>query len=243
MTQYIEINLLKEASYNPRKPLSLKEYEKLKRSFKEFGEAQPIIINKDYTIIAGHQRVKVMKDLGFTKVECKVLDLSKEKEKALNIALNKIQGEWDNDKLTEVIGDLFETDFVNITGFDEKEILDLIKTTENMHETDELEDIIKDAEREIISEKKEKKYTPESIPIDNLKYSNNQEEKLNLNDKFKSFIKNKTEQKIDINFSLNSSQNELVIKAIELIKKRDNLIYSSEAIYKICEEWLKNEKH
>ena len=57
----------------------------------------------------------------------------------------------------------------------------------------------------------------------------------------KNFVKNKTEQKIEMVFSLNTSQNEIVIKALDKIKKRDNLIFGAEAITKICEEWLTNE--
>lgn len=51
-------------------------------------------------VVGGHQRLKVMKDLGFTEVDCVVVDLDESKEKALNIALNKISGEWDTDLLT-----------------------------------------------------------------------------------------------------------------------------------------------
>ena len=80
------------AEYNPRKQLKPgdAEYEKIKNSLLHFGYVDPIIINNDGTIIGGHQRATVMKDLGHTEVECVVVDLSKEDEKALNIALNKI---------------------------------------------------------------------------------------------------------------------------------------------------------
>lgn len=255
MIKHIDINLLKEATYNPRKPLSNKEYMKLKKSFKEFGEAQPIVINKDYTVIAGHQRLKVMKDLGYTQVECKILDLTKEKEKALNIALNKIQGEWDYDKLTTVIGELFEQDFSDLTGFDDKEIMDLVKVTENLHATDNLEEIIKETAAQVIqvekSEQPKEKIIPKAIPLDTFRPANNivDDEQENeekevipaINEKLKSFVQNKVEQKIDMTFSLNTSQNETVIKALDQIKKRDNIIFGAEAITKICEEWLANE--
>ena len=250
MVKHIDINLLKEATYNPRKPLNNKEYMKLKKSFKEFGEAQPIVINKDYTVIAGHQRLRVMKDLGYTQVECKILDLTKEKEKALNIALNKIQGEWDYDKLTAVIGELFEEDFSDLTGFDEKEILELVQVTENLHATDNLEEIIKETENQVLEvkthEEPKEKVIPKSIPLDNFKSVASQEEKEEevpsaINDRLKNFVKNKTEQKIEMVFSLNTSQNEIVIKALDKIKKRDNLIFGAESITKICEEWLTNE--
>jgi len=54
-----------------------------------------IIVNKDLTIIGGHQRLKVLKDLGFTEVDCVVIEIDKTKEKAFKIALNKVTGSWD----------------------------------------------------------------------------------------------------------------------------------------------------
>lgn len=89
---------LKAAEYNPRKDLKPgdAEYEKLKRSIKEFGYVEPIIWNKRTgVVVGGHQRLKVMKDLGYEEVDCVVVDLDEKQEKALNVALNKISGAWD----------------------------------------------------------------------------------------------------------------------------------------------------
>lgn len=97
----IKIANLKPAEYNPRidlKPENV-EYQRIKRSLVEFGYVAPIIVNTDMTVISGHQRLKVLKELGYTEIDCNIVDLDKNKEKALNIALNKISGEWDNDKL------------------------------------------------------------------------------------------------------------------------------------------------
>lgn len=90
---------LKPAEYNPRKSLQPgdPEYESLKRSIETFGYVDPIIVNKDGTVIGGHQRLSVLVDLGYTEADVAVVDLSKHDEKALNIALNKISGEWDED--------------------------------------------------------------------------------------------------------------------------------------------------
>ena len=124
----IEINLLKEATYNPRKDLKKgdKEYNKIKKSILEFGYVDPIIVNSDYTIIGGHQRYKVLRDIGYEKVNCVIVDLDKEKEKALNVALNKISGDWDKEKLAEL---LLSLDDVNaeLTGFDDDEIEKLME--------------------------------------------------------------------------------------------------------------------
>lgn len=128
--QRIEISKLNPAKYNPRKDLKPEdeEYQKIKRSLIEFGYVAPIIINSDMTVIAGHQRLKVLKELEFKEVECNIVELDKSKEKALNIALNKIAGKWDDEKLEELFNDLMgksELD-LSITGFDKMEIEDLI---------------------------------------------------------------------------------------------------------------------
>ena len=120
----IEINKLIPASYNPRKSLKSgdKDYEKIKNSIAEFGFAEPIIVNSDMTIIGGHQRYSVLKDLGYTEIECVVLDVDKTKEKALNIALNKISGEWDFELLSNLLDDLQKQDYsIEFTGFDMSE--------------------------------------------------------------------------------------------------------------------------
>ncbi len=125
-------NLL-PADYNPRKDLKPgdAEYEKLKRSIEQFGYVEPVIWNKTTgRVVGGHQRLKVLIDMGITEVECVVVEMDENKEKALNVALNKISGEWDKDKLALLITDLQAEDFdVSLTGFDAAEIDDLFKDT------------------------------------------------------------------------------------------------------------------
>lgn len=121
--------MLIPATYNPRKDLKPgdKEYEKIKNSINEFGYVEPIIVNKDMTIIGGHQRLKVLKHLGYTEVDCVVVEVDKTKEKALNVALNKVTGSWNEALLAELIKDLQEVDFdVSLTGFEPPEIDELM---------------------------------------------------------------------------------------------------------------------
>ena len=122
---------LMPADYNPRKALKPGdlEYEKLKRSIEQFGYVEPVIWNKTTgRVVGGHQRLKVLMDMGYTEVDCVVVELTEEKEKALNVALNKISGEWDKEKLALLITDLQGVDFdVSLTGFDPAEIDDLFK--------------------------------------------------------------------------------------------------------------------
>lgn len=128
--QKIEIQKLIPATYNPRKDLKPDdaEYIKIKNSIVKFGFVSPLVINKDMTVIGGHQRLKVLKDLGITEVECIVVNLDKTNEKALNIALNKIQGDWDEEKLEALLHELKLEDFdINITGFEFDEVDEILK--------------------------------------------------------------------------------------------------------------------
>lgn len=129
----IKVEQLIPADYNPRKDLQPgdSEYEKIKRSLEEFGYVDPVIWNKTTgRVVGGHQRLKVLASMGRTEVECVVVELDEEKEKALNVALNKISGDWDKEKLAVLMTDLDAADFdVSLTGFDAAEIDDLFKDT------------------------------------------------------------------------------------------------------------------
>ncbi|CUH97119.1 hypothetical protein P22_3245 [Propionispora sp. 2/2-37] len=106
---------LKPAKYNPRKDLKPGdvEYEQLKKSILAFGYVDPIIVNgRNNVVIGGHQRLKVLAELGNTTVDVSVVDLDEKNEKALNVALNKISGEWDMPMLQDILLEL------NTDGFD-----------------------------------------------------------------------------------------------------------------------------
>ena len=137
--QIIDINKLIPATYNPRKDLKPDdaEYIKIKNSIVKFGFVSPLVINKDMTVIGGHQRLKVLKDLGITEVECIVVDLDKTNEKALNIALNKIQGDWDEERLEALLQELKLEEFdINLTGFDFDEVDEMLKDISGSKEDD-----------------------------------------------------------------------------------------------------------
>ena len=131
---------LKPVAYNPRKKLKKgdKEYEKIKQSLLKFGYVDPIIVNEDLTVIGGHQRLTVLKDLDYETAKCVIVDLPKEDEKALNIALNKITGQWDEALLADLLLDLQESDFnLDLTGFEPPEIDDILS---NVHDKELSED-------------------------------------------------------------------------------------------------------
>lgn len=136
----LSLKELKPAAYNPRKKLKKgdKEYEKIKQSLLKFGYVDPIIVNNDMTVIGGHQRLTVLKDLDYETAKCVIVDLPKEDEKALNIALNKITGQWDDALLADLLLDLQESDFnLDLTGFEPPEIDDILS---NVHDKELSED-------------------------------------------------------------------------------------------------------
>ncbi|OFH54899.1 ParB N-terminal domain-containing protein [Listeria monocytogenes] len=125
----IEVSKINPATYNPRIDLQpdSPEYRKLKNSIYEFGYVDPLIWNKQTgNLVGGHQRFKVLVETNPEKLFVSVVDLDINKEKALNIALNKIEGGWDNEKLAILFEELENEDFdFSLTGFEEMEIQSL----------------------------------------------------------------------------------------------------------------------
>jgi DNA modification methylase len=126
LIEKVSSSKLNPAAYNPRRDLKPgdKDYEKLKRSISEFGYVEPVIWNKTTgNVVGGHQRLKVLLDLGHTEIDCVVVELNEQREKALNLALNKIQGDWDETKLSTLMAEFDATTFdVSLTGFDADEV-------------------------------------------------------------------------------------------------------------------------
>ncbi|MBP2654237.1 MAG: methylase [Firmicutes bacterium] len=129
--QILSIEKLNPAPYNPRLDLKPgdKDYEKLKKSILTYGYIDPIIVNKrGYVVIGGHQRLKILQEMGHNKVEVSLVDLPQEQEKALNIALNKTGGDWDIPKLQDLLAELQQTGMdLEITGYDDLEIEELMR--------------------------------------------------------------------------------------------------------------------
>jgi len=152
-TRIVSLSDIHPAEYNPRQDLQPgdPDYEALKRSIEDNGYVGLILINKDGTIIGGHQRYKVLKDLGYTKARVLVTDVDKQTEKALNIALNKISGDWDEEKLKAALMDLDLNDYdLTKTGFTSSEVedlvlkLDTVEPEEDNFDADEAYDEITD---------------------------------------------------------------------------------------------------
>lgn len=140
--EVVKIDELKPAEYNPRKDLKPEdeEYQRIKKSIEMFGYVAPIIVNKDKTVIGGHQRLKILKELGCKDIECVVVDLNKDNEKALNISLNNNSGKWDTLKLEDLIKELSKKiDDLSVTGFSEDELEDILKNDIELEEEFDVE--------------------------------------------------------------------------------------------------------
>ncbi len=134
MVREINVAELHAARYNPRIVLEpgMPEWEKLKTSIEQFGNVEPIVWNRRTgNVVGGHQRLAVLKSMGYESVPCSVVDLDEEEEKLLNIALNKIKGEWDYDKLEEILSS-FDYEVATASGFSAEEIAIILANNDDI---------------------------------------------------------------------------------------------------------------
>lgn len=128
--EYVDPHTLKPWKGNPR-VMSAEEHEKLKASMRRFGIVDPFIVRRrDNLVIGGHQRLEDALELGFARVPIVRIDATEREVKALNLALNKISGDWDEDKLASILSELQASPEINLTGFDQAEIDKLIADAE-----------------------------------------------------------------------------------------------------------------
>lgn len=139
-TQTMKLNDIHPAAYNPRKTLKPgdPEWEALKGSLEDFGLVEPLVVNvKDgkNVLVGGHQRYNVLKLSGQEETEVVIVELENKEEKQLNIALNRIEGMWDYEKL-EVLFEKLSTEEILRTGFSQEEIRDVLKEFDDSEEDD-----------------------------------------------------------------------------------------------------------
>ncbi|OKP86651.1 adenine methyltransferase [Paenibacillus helianthi] len=137
----ISIEQINAATYNPR--IDLKpgdpEYEKLRRSLDEFGYVDPIVWNEQTgNMVGGHQRYKVLvNEQNCTELAVSVVNLDPERERLLNLALNKVSGRWDDEALAQLLSELQEGEAdLALSGFDPEEIKELITEFGGMPDTE-----------------------------------------------------------------------------------------------------------
>lgn len=134
MIKQIDIKKLNEAPYNPRVKLEpgMPEWEKLKRSIERFDNIVPLVWNeRTGNLVGGHQRLAVLKSLGRKKADVSVVNISEEEEKILNIALNKIKGRWDYDKLGDLLKG-FDEEVAAVSGFAAEEIAVMLASNDDL---------------------------------------------------------------------------------------------------------------
>lgn len=131
---------LNPAPYNPRKDLKPgdPEYERLKKSIQTFDYVDPIIVNRRTgRIVGGHQRYKLLRDLGYAEAAVSVVDLDETQEKALNVALNQTGGTWDEDALATLLAELTASlDDIEVTGFGADEVAALLAQVQERPQED-----------------------------------------------------------------------------------------------------------
>ena len=139
-----KIRDMDRAAYNPRIELipGDTEYENLRRSITTYGMLIPVIWNKRTNrVVGGHQRLTVLENEGETEVDVSVVDLDETQEKQLNIALNKREGGWDDEKLAELLMELGED--ATLTGFTQQEIDSLTNDIDSLIDGDTVDEELK----------------------------------------------------------------------------------------------------
>jgi hypothetical protein len=131
LIERVPVTKIKPAAYNPRKDLGPHdpEYQRIVRSISEFGLVEPLVWNRRTgNLVGGHQRFKVLVARGVKRVNVSVVDLPLAKEKALNLALNRVSGEWDDAKLAEILDELVSVpEFeIDVTGFDLPDVQEIL---------------------------------------------------------------------------------------------------------------------
>jgi DNA modification methylase len=143
----VSIDLLRPDPANPRW-IGQEELDSLERSIRRFGFVAPILARReDRTVIGGHQRLVAARRLGLATVPVTYLDLSIEQARLLNLALNKISGSWDEQLLARLLADLQASPDIDLSlsGFDEDEVRDLLRSLETREKAERPESFDLDA--------------------------------------------------------------------------------------------------
>ncbi len=140
----LNIEDLTEHEYNPR-IMTRHQSKHLKKSIEDFGLSEKPIVNQDGEIIGGHQRIKILKEMGYKEIECWIPDIfmSHEQVNELCIRLNKNTGDWDYD----ILANVWDEEDLYSYGFTELEL-------------GKIQDIEVEEEKEESEKQKNKKMCP-----------------------------------------------------------------------------------
>ena len=139
-----KIRDMDRAAYNPRIELipGDTEYENLRRSITTYGLIIPVVWNKRTNrVVGGHQRLTVLENEGETEVDVSVVDLDETQERQINVALNKVEGGWDEEKLGDLLAELGED--ATLTGFTQQEIDSLTNDIDSLIDGDTVDEELK----------------------------------------------------------------------------------------------------
>ena len=137
--EHVPIGGLRTDPANPRR-ISDAELEALTRSIREFGLVDPVIARRDGKIvIGGHQRLLAARKLGLTTIPVIFIDLPEEQARLLNVALNKISGEWDEELLAHLLADLGDGADLTLSGFGDDEPRKLLKSLDSREKRERVE--------------------------------------------------------------------------------------------------------
>ena len=143
----VPIDELRPDPANPRK-ISAEELDALTRSLKEFGFIQPVLArHDDHIVLGGHQRLTAARRLGIKVVPVIYVDVTEEQGKLLNLALNRISGEWDDQLLARMLADLKlapEID-LSLSGFTDDELTRYLKKLASEERREQVETFDLDA--------------------------------------------------------------------------------------------------
>lgn len=130
----VDFSEMESAPYNPRVQLTPDddEFQRIADSIEVFGNVEPIVWNeRTGHVVGGHQRLAVLKYMGETSAEVSVVDMDESEEKLLNVALNKIKGEWDYKKLEEILSH-YTMEEAHITGFGADELALMLSNNDDI---------------------------------------------------------------------------------------------------------------
>jgi DNA modification methylase len=142
LLEHLPIDDLHPDPANPRR-IADAELDALTRSMATFGAVQPILVRReDGVVIGGHQRLVAARRLGWTTVPVIRLDMTADEAHLLNLALNRISGDWDERLLARLLEDLRDTPDVDLSlsGFGEDEVADLLRRMAAAEKADRAED-------------------------------------------------------------------------------------------------------
>lgn len=134
---------VEDSYYNPREVLRPgdPDYEQIKASIEKYGIVEPLVYNeRTGRLVGGHQRKRVLQELGYVEAPFSIVDLSDEEEKALNIALNR-GGRWDLDGLSSLLDEIRNGDLLPVTGYTSEQVDELLRDVSARQDIDFLDDL------------------------------------------------------------------------------------------------------